>query len=140
MSEQRRIYHSFQNLFIVVIQCIFIMPPRANAYSKISMEKKQNLIDAVNRGDSMTVACRILNIPVRTGQRIYQKYRNDGELIPDLKRGGYKKQILSKQQIEVIRNWIDDDPTLTLSLLKAKILLEMGENLSLSTISNYIKE
>ena len=115
------------------------MPPRGIVYAKISMENKQNLINAINRGDSMITACRILNIPVRTGQRIYQKYRLNGELIPNLQRGGYKKQILSNEQIEIMRSWIDDDPTLTLASLKEKILFEMGQNISISTVNNYIR-
>ena len=88
------------------------------------MKKKQNFIDAIIRGDSTTIPDMILNIPVRTSQKIYQKYRLNGILISNVQRGGYKKQILSNQQIEIMRICIHDDETFTLSTLKTRILLE----------------
>ena len=64
--------------------------PRPNKYTQISMDTKQKLIEAVNRGEAMKNACLTLQIPVRSGQRIYQKYRENGELVPNEQRGGYK--------------------------------------------------
>ena len=60
---------------------------RPNKYIQISMDTKQKLID-VNRGEAMKNVCLTLQIPVRSGQRIYQKYRENGELVPNEQRGG----------------------------------------------------
>ena len=77
------------------------------------MDKKQNLIDARNGGEGMSSAFRTLNIPMRSDQRFYQTYGENGELVPDLQRGGYKMKILSDDQIQVIRAWSDEDCFLT---------------------------
>ena len=61
----------------------------------------------------MSSAFRTLNIPMRSDQRFYQTYGENGELVPDLQRGGYKMKILSDDQIQVIRAWSDEDCFLT---------------------------
>ena len=48
-------------------------------------------------GDKVWVT---LNVPMRSGQRIYQKYRENGELVPDVQCGGYKIKSLSGDQFK----------------------------------------
>jgi len=115
------------------------MPPRQRKYGKYTSETKQNLIDAINRGDTMKNACLTLKIAVRTGHKIYEKYRMNGELVPNLQRGGYKMRTFTHEQIQQIRTWIDEDCTLSLSELKGRVLWHMLEDISESTIANYIK-
>ena len=113
------------------------MPPRK--YTKYAIDLKKKLIDAINEGKSMELACDVLKIDVRSGQRFYKEYKDHGELLPALPRGGNRLKLLNDEQIEQVRSWIDDDCTISLSLIKGRILWEMLISVSESTIYNYIK-
>ena len=115
------------------------MPPRQVKYTKISMDMKQKLINAINKGESMQLTCNILEIPVRTGQHIYQKFVAHGQLLPDKPRGGPKLKKVSDQQILQIRSWIDENCQITIKAIKLRILAEFGIYVSDGTICNYIK-
>ena len=115
------------------------MPQRPRKYAQISFETRERLIEAITRGQSMKTTCNILQIPLRSGQRIHANYVAHGELIPNRPRGGQKTRKLTDAQIEEIRSWIDEDCQITINEMKIRILAAFGVRVSDGTICNYIK-
>ena len=64
---------------------------------------------------SIRNACEFLAIPIRSGQQIYKKFRNNGELILDERREGSKRPTLDVYQVTQIKDWLDEDCTMTLT-------------------------
>ena len=51
-------------------------------------------------------------------------------------RGGYKLPKLSPENVEVILTWVEDNPVITLSALRDRVLLELGVSVSTTTVYN----
>ena len=57
------------------------MPPRK--YTRYSRDLKQKLIAAINEGKSMEVACGVLQIDMRSGQRFYKEQKDYGVAVEE---------------------------------------------------------
>jgi len=104
----------------------------------ISMETKKTIINMLETGTlSRKQASINFRLPYSTISNIYKKYSTNCELTVK-KRGGSRGNKLSNDQIAVLRSWLDENCALTLAQLKAKVMSELGINICITTINNYI--
>ena len=103
-------------------------------YIKHSIKDRELIIVSANRGDDWVALSKQLNVPYKTA---YHWVRS-GNPNPNHK-GGKKPKILNEEQIDRIIKWLEDDSGLTLVQIKEKVRQVMNENISLSTVGNYLE-
>ena len=62
-------------------------------YKSPSLEKRQLLVDAMERQEDLTLTCTTLGITYSTGRRVWQNFRRTGSIEMPI-RGGFKKRKL----------------------------------------------
>lgn len=110
---------------------------RRGSYNKVSLEDRRRLVDAMMEGGKLVEICKVLKIKYKTGHGIWTKY-NKTDSIDVKKRGGKRPKLLDDAQREIVREWVDEDCTLTLNDLQDKIGEELGIQVGPSTVNNYI--
>ena len=66
-------------------------------------------------------------------------YKSENRVTKKLK-GGNRKKALSGEHIQFLKNWIDEDASITLKSLQAQPLERFGLSVSIKTVDNYIDE
>lgn len=103
-------------------------------YKKHPIKDRELIIDSANRGDDWIELSKQLHVPYKTA---YHWVRS-GNPNPNHK-GGKKPNILSEVQIGRIIEWLEDDSSLTLVQIKEKVRQVFNENISLSTVGNFLE-
>jgi len=109
-----------------------IMP---NIETKV--EIRRLIIVAMQNGMGATRASEAFQTPYRTVLRIWQKFSTEGKFDKE-QRGGYKRKLLTEEEIHGLQEVIDDDCSVTLESLRTLVEAVTGVSLSVQTIRNYI--
>jgi transposase len=108
-------------------------------YAKISNETRHRIIEAYNKGSSISLISTILNYNRTTISKIIKRYVSTGSFIKKT-RTSFREKKLSTEQVTLVRQWIDENCTLTLRAISNRCSEEFGVTVSTSTIATVIKE
>ena len=89
-------------------------------YSKISNEKYELIVSALERGDSAVQISRFFNVKVPTVYTIQRRYELTGRR-DRLRRGGDRTSKLGNQHVQLLLDSLDANPLLTLKELRCKL-------------------
>eukprot|EP01041_Mallomonas_annulata_P016366 gene16366-34195_t len=103
-----------------------------------SNEQRERIVGDLIHGSSMKVVSEIHGVPYRTIARIWKRFQEDGSSAV-MKRGGLRHRKLTDLEILGVQELIDGDCTRTLEDIQQDILAILGIEVSLQTVSNYIK-
>lgn len=111
------------------------MPPRQH----ISVENKKKIVKLYLDQYRMTDIANIMDLNIQTVSRIVQKYLKDGEVQDNShKKGGPHTKKLNEEQLQIVKNWVDEDCSLSLKTITEKCLAEFGVRICISTARNYL--
>lgn len=102
-------------------------------YKASSARDRELIVESSNRGEDWGALAKTLGVKYKTA---YAWIRT-GE-IAGANRGGCKPKLLNEEQVEQVLRWIEDDTTLSLVQLKAKIFEAFQVILSTTTVGNYV--
>jgi len=89
-----------------------------------SLDLRERLVAGRQRGHSAAELARSLGLSKRSVERYWKRYLEEGS--PQAKaRGGYKRSRL-EQHDEQLREWIDQEPDLSLEQLGGRLLEQFG--------------
>lgn len=109
-------------------------------YNKISDETRQNVVKTLDEGRlTRDDVARLFNLPYKTVCSIYKRFNEDG-ILHALPRGGHKQKILTDDDVNAIRDWIDDNPLITLKDLRDKLAAERDVHVCLETVRKSVGE
>jgi len=100
---------------------------------------RERVINSYLQGNSAKTIALIMQIKVTTIHEIIRKYQNTGLIVASV-RGGTRSPKLTNEQKETMLSWVNENCTVTLSALKAKIQDIFNITVSTSTISRYIEK
>jgi len=104
---------------------------------KISNEIRQRIVTAYENGHSKPEIAKVLGVKLPAVYAIIKIFVEENRIEKKLK-GGSRNRKLGPEQIQSIQNWIDDDCSITLKVIKSRILSTYDINVSLMTIGRYI--
>uniref|UniRef100_A0A182LV06 Paired domain-containing protein n=1 Tax=Anopheles culicifacies TaxID=139723 RepID=A0A182LV06_9DIPT len=113
-----------------------VQAPRRNKTT--SDEDRNRVVTAYENGATPATISLVLNLKKGTVYGIIKKYQKEWQ-IEAKKRGGNRSKLLTPEAISDIRSWIDEDGTISLNMLAAKVLQEHGIRVSATTIAREIK-
>jgi transposase len=106
----------------------------------ITNELRASIIHALESGVcSRKSAAATFQVPYPTVVRIYAKFLKEG-VTAKKTQGGRKPRKLCEEEVQSIREWLDEDCTLTLAELQVKLRTARRISISLTTIRTYILE
>lgn len=109
-------------------------------YNKnISNEDRKRIINAYLNGSKPKQIANIMCIKITTIYSIINIYKTENRINKNFSKISKSKK-LSDEQINILKDWIDEDCTLTLNKLKLRILTTFNINITEKSISNYIKQ
>ena len=103
------------------------------SYSKYAQQDRARIVECAQRGGDWKALAESLGVKYKTAYGWVRSGEPKGK-----QRGGYKKNYLNDDQIQVILTHLEENPELTLQQLRAFIIEQLGKTLSTSTISNYM--
>uniref|UniRef100_A0A182MSG7 Paired domain-containing protein n=1 Tax=Anopheles culicifacies TaxID=139723 RepID=A0A182MSG7_9DIPT len=99
---------------------------------------RERIVKAYLNGSSGKLISEMLNIKLFTVYNILKKYRDTGKVHAD-SRGGNHKKLLSKEAGNSIRNWLEEDSTLSLKQLAIKVWETYHLRVSTTTVAREVK-
>lgn len=108
---------------------------RRGSYQKYSIEKRQRILSAYDDGEDWRDVATLLGVNVRSALG-WIREAESGE--PRRQHGGHRKKKLTDEQIDTMVEWLSDDPTMTLHIMKMRVMAEFEVDVCLSTISAYM--
>ncbi|XP_035908216.1 uncharacterized protein LOC118510467 isoform X1 [Anopheles stephensi] len=103
-----------------------------------SNEDRERVVTAYENGATAATISEMFNLKKPTVHGIIKKYQTQWQ-IEAKKRGGNRSKLLSQQAVIDVRNWIDEDCTVTLKALAEKVFEQHGVRVSSTTIAREIK-
>uniref|UniRef100_A0A182SU47 Paired domain-containing protein n=1 Tax=Anopheles maculatus TaxID=74869 RepID=A0A182SU47_9DIPT len=100
---------------------------------------RQHVLSAYEKGTPPSEISRLLNVKKSTVYGIIRRYKDTWQMEAK-KRGGNRAKLLPREAVDSIRDWIEEDCTVTLKTLGEKIFQQYGIRASRSTIANEIKD
>lgn len=104
----------------------------------LSNEDRKRIINAYIDGNSANNISRIMGFKRTSVYSIIKKYA-DGESVERKLKGGLRRKSLTTMHINQIKEWIDEDCSISLKKIKEKCEVELNVKVSKSTIANYIE-
>lgn len=104
-----------------------------------SNEDRRRIIQAYLNNEDMNSIGRVLNININTIKGIIRLYEKNGR-VDKMLRGGPRNRNLSLLQKDVIKNWVEEDCSITLKALKEKCFTEFGVRVSQTTINRMLSD
>lgn len=108
---------------------------RRGPYRKYSNENRLRIVSAYEDGEDWRSVATLLNVNIRSALG-WIRDAESGK--PRRKHGGHMKKKLTEEQIDSMVEWLSDDPTMTLNIMKMRVTAEFEVDLCLSTISSYL--
>lgn len=105
-------------------------------YRKYTLMDRQRIVAAYHNGEDWQSVAKVLNVNSRTSLD-WVTEAETGE--PRKKHGGHCKRKLTETQIDTIVDWLGNDPTMSLHLIKLRVLAEFDIDVCISTIGLYLK-
>lgn len=102
-------------------------------YRRSSLRDRELIVECSNRGEDWRTLAETLGIPYKTAYSWIRSGETSGG-----KRGGQKPRILSEEDIDQVLGWIENDCSISLVQLKAKIFQTFQKTISTTTIGNYL--
>ncbi|KAK9717064.1 hypothetical protein QE152_g24360 [Popillia japonica] len=103
-------------------------------YRRYNNQDRERVVASANRRKNWTALAISLGVHYKTGCHWINSEREKM-----LAKGGYKPKMLSEKEINTILSWLEDNCTLTLKLIKTKVLQEFHKGTCTSTIGNYLE-
>jgi transposase len=103
----------------------------------ISNDLRKRIIDSYINGYSKKEISEIFNIKISTIYAIIDVYLKEGRINAS-KKGGQRRKSLDLTHEMSLREWIDEDASITLNSLKTKLFEKHGITVSIKTVDNYI--
>jgi putative transposase len=107
------------------------MPP------PISMDLRQRIVRAVERGSSIREAARRFAVSPSAAIKLMQRVRATGSAAPK-RYGGHRRPVLEPHEA-ALRRLVEATPDLTLAELQSKLERRCGVRAGLSTIHNALR-
>lgn len=108
-------------------------------YTETSNVDRQRIVNAYIEGNTSRNIAAVMTLKRTTIDSIIKTYR-DEDRVTKVKRGGLRPSKLSIEQKQLVRGWVDDDCTQSLSKLKNRCLEEFNVSVSEMTICRIFKE
>lgn len=103
-------------------------------YKSHSNRDRDRIVTCANKGNNWGALAKDLGINYKTASNWIRSGR------PQMKkRGGKKPKSLTEAEIDIIISWTEQDNAITLKQIKEKIHQEYGNQVSVSTIGNYLE-
>lgn len=97
-----------------------------------SLDLRERLVAGRQRGHSAAELARTLGLSKRSVERYWKRYLEEGS--PQARaRGGYRQSRL-QQHDEQLRQWIDEQPDLSLEELSARLLEKLGVRIGITAL------
>ena len=100
---------------------------------KYSAETKQKVIATYDRGEDWRLIASALAVNLKTADNWLRRHESGLDGRPH---GGWRYQKLTETDIDQLVDWIAENPVVTLSSMQARLKLEYGKEVSISTIAN----
>ena len=104
----------------------------------ITDDLRRRIVDAHLGNMDYRLIANAFGIPRTTVEGILRTYRLENR-VTSKKRGRAPREKLSQEDKEVVKQWVDDDCSLTLRVIKEGLRAERGVRVSESTISRCLK-
>lgn len=89
-----------------------------------SMDLRERLVAGRRRGQSADELSRLFGVSKRSVERYWKRQQQEATLEPKA-RGGYRRSCLEGYD-EVLRQWIDQEPELSLGQMRERLLEQFG--------------
>ncbi|XP_035917862.1 uncharacterized protein LOC118515280 [Anopheles stephensi] len=137
LSHRERIQYEFQPKLCTRGKCKQRMQaPRRRKTT--SNEDRERVVTAYENGATAATISEMFNLKKPTVHGIIKKYQTQWQ-IEVKKSGGNRSKLLSQPAVNDVRNWIDEDCTVTLKALAEKVFEQHGVRVSSTTIAREIK-
>lgn len=99
-------------------------------YKRHSERDRKMVVQAANNCKDWLNICNVLDVNRNTAE----SWIKDGRLNP-LPKGGNRAKSITTGQSETIVDWLEEDPQLSLKVIRQKLIAELNLRVSVSTIS-----
>uniref|UniRef100_A0AAG5DIR0 Paired domain-containing protein n=1 Tax=Anopheles atroparvus TaxID=41427 RepID=A0AAG5DIR0_ANOAO len=105
----------------------------------ISLEEKKKIVKLYNDQYRVKDIGKIMSLSSQTVSRIVRHYLKHWEVIDNTKkRGGEHRKKLNENQLEKLKEWVEEDCTISLKKISDRCEREFGVKLSVSTVHSYL--
>jgi len=92
-----------------------------------SVDFRQKVLEAVDRGMPVTEVARLFGVSVPTVHN-FRRYRRERGTLEPRKSGSTRHRKLTREDVDLIRRLIDDDPGVTINAIRAQLSVEVAES------------
>lgn len=89
-----------------------------------SIDLRERLVAGRQRGQGAEELARLFNVSKRSVERYWKRHQEEATLQPKA-RGGYRRSRLEGHD-EMLRQWIDQQPDLSLAQMRERLLEQLG--------------
>lgn len=111
-----------------------VLRNRPLTYNRISCDKKNILINCYNDGKTINESAEIAGINKNTAKSIIKQYNKNGGMLLKKRRGGNRSIKLTEVILNKIEQIVEENPSITLTKIREKILESEHTQLSISSI------
>ena len=103
-------------------------------YAKTSQRDRELIVECSNRGEDWTGLAKNLGVKYQTAYSWIRSGSTESK-----KRGGARPMILTSDHVNLILEWLEQDCSLSLVQIKAKLLRDCNIAISTSSVANYLE-
>ena len=103
-------------------------------YAKTSQRDRELIVECSNRGEDWTGLAKNLGVKYQTAYSWIRSGSTESK-----KRGGARPRILTSDHVNLILEWLEQDCSLSLVQIKAKLLRDCNIAISTSSVANYLE-
>jgi transposase len=112
---------------------------RPTSYNETSNADRQRVVEAYVQGQAAQTIAQIMSIKRTTVNSIIKQYSSKNK-IEKATRGGPRNSKLNQLQKNTIREWVDEDCSITLRKMKERCLANFSIDVSESTVSKVLRD